>query len=73
MNIIHFVTQFETLHVVYIEDSKTMDFMNFLEACESVDRYKIISSDLGTLKESNLNYLYCGFVKPAGKLPEAIV
>lgn len=72
MNAIHFVTLFETLHVVYVEPSKTMDFMSFLEGCESVDRYKIISGECGTLTESNLRYSYPGYVKPAGKLVEKL-
>ena len=70
MNSILFMTKGGSHHNVYVPETATMDFMSFLEGSDNVDRYKIISGTCGTLTENNLNYLYCGFVYPAGKLVE---
>jgi hypothetical protein len=56
----------DTILQVVVDDNDTLNFMNFLESCKSVESYKFNCSEL--LTKSQLQYSYSGYCHPAGKL-----
>ena len=54
--------------VIMCEDKEIFSVLGLLEQADTIDCYKLISSGGGAFTQADINFSFCGYAKPAGKL-----